>query len=210
MKDKTPTLRRIELLLQLTLEGLELDTGGSFILYKPIFTLKPKTNAMIFSLTATMTKIWIHGLYLFDLTHVLRVSLMGVLLVAFLASWFHVCYQILSTSWNDFKLFLYCFYFVFSILRNCLWNFGIISSFNDWQNFLDITVLTWCFSFFGLTAWQACGILVPWPGMEHVPLLWKHRVLITGPPGDTLARCFSTVILFNSIQVFNFFLGKFV
>ena len=57
MKDKTPTLRRIELLLQLTLEGLELDTGGSFILYKPIFTLKPKTNAMIFSLTATMTKI---------------------------------------------------------------------------------------------------------------------------------------------------------
>ena len=57
MKDKTPTLRRIALLLQLTLEGLELDIGGSFILYKPIFTLKPKTNAMIFSLTATMTKI---------------------------------------------------------------------------------------------------------------------------------------------------------
>jgi len=34
------------------------------------------------------------------------------------------------------------------------------------------------------------------------------RVLTTGPPGETLARCFFIVILFNSIQVFNFFVDN--
>ena len=31
----------------------------------------------------------------------------------------------------------------------------------------------------------AWGILVPWPGIEPVPLQWKHRVLTTGPPGNS-------------------------
>ena len=30
----------------------------------------------------------------------------------------------------------------------------------------------------------ACGILVPWPGIE-CPLHWKHRLLTTGPPGKS-------------------------
>ena len=135
--------------------------------------------------------------------------LMGVLLVAFLASWFHICYQILFTSQNDFKLFLYCFYFVFSILRNCLWNFGIISSFNDWQNFLDITILTWCFSFSGLTAWQACGILVPWPEMEPMPPAVEARSLnhwtSRGDPGQVFFYCYS----FQFYSGFQFLLKQF-
>ena len=31
----------------------------------------------------------------------------------------------------------------------------------------------------------ACRILVPQPGIEPHPLHWKHRVLITGPPGKS-------------------------
>ena len=31
---------------------------------------------------------------------------------------------------------------------------------------------------------EACEILVPQPGIEPVPLQWKHRVLITGLPGS--------------------------
>ena len=58
MKDKMLTLRIIALLLQSILE--DLDTGESFILYKPMFILKIKTNAMIFSLTTTIRKVRIH------------------------------------------------------------------------------------------------------------------------------------------------------
>ena len=31
----------------------------------------------------------------------------------------------------------------------------------------------------------ACGILVPWPGIESTTLHWKSRVLTTGPPGKS-------------------------
>ena len=34
----------------------------------------------------------------------------------------------------------------------------------------------------------ACRILIPWPGIEPVPLHWKHRVLTTGPPGKSLEK----------------------
>ena len=30
---------------------------------------------------------------------------------------------------------------------------------------------------------MACGILVPWPEIEPVPLYRQHEVLTTGPPG---------------------------
>ena len=32
---------------------------------------------------------------------------------------------------------------------------------------------------------EACGILVPWPGMNPRPLQWKHGVFTTGPPGNS-------------------------
>ena len=32
--------------------------------------------------------------------------------------------------------------------------------------------------------------LVPWPGMEQDPLHWEHRVLTTGPPGNSWEKCF--------------------
>ena len=31
----------------------------------------------------------------------------------------------------------------------------------------------------------ACGIFVLWPGIEPWPWQWKHRVLTTGPPGNS-------------------------
>ena len=36
--------------------------------------------------------------------------------------------------------------------------------------------------------WVACGILVPWPGIQHGPLQWKHSILTTGPPGKSLCH----------------------
>ena len=33
----------------------------------------------------------------------------------------------------------------------------------------------------------ACGILVPWPGIEPAPLHWKRRVLTSGLPGKSLS-----------------------
>lgn len=138
------TLRRIALLLQSVLEDLELDTGESFILYKPMFILKLKTNAMIFSLTTTIRKVGIHPpCLLFGRTHVLHVSLMRVLLVVFIASWSHVYHQILVASQNEFKLFLFCFYFAFYNLGSCeIWNYV----FFQWLvEHFDITILAWCF-----------------------------------------------------------------
>jgi len=32
---------------------------------------------------------------------------------------------------------------------------------------------------------HACGILVPWPGIEHRPWQWKCGVLTTGLPGNS-------------------------
>ena len=34
----------------------------------------------------------------------------------------------------------------------------------------------------------ACGILVPWPGIEPWPWQWKCRVLTTGPPGNSWSQ----------------------
>ena len=31
----------------------------------------------------------------------------------------------------------------------------------------------------------ACGILVPWPGIEPGPWQWQSRVQTTGPPGNS-------------------------
>ena len=40
------------------------------------------------------------------------------------------------------------------------------------------------FFFFGHVALLAES-RVPWPGTQLVPLLWKHQVLTTGPPGKS-------------------------
>ena len=43
--------------------------------------------------------------------------------------------------------------------------------------------------FSSLSIWpcsMACKVLVPWPGIKSKPWLWKHWVLTTGPPGNSL------------------------
>ena len=37
----------------------------------------------------------------------------------------------------------------------------------------------------------ACGILLPWPGIEPGPQQWKHRVLTTGLPGNSPQNIFN-------------------
>ena len=37
---------------------------------------------------------------------------------------------------------------------------------------------------------MTCGILVPWPGIEPTPLLWKHGILTSGLPGKLLKLFF--------------------
>ena len=46
-------------------------------------------------------------------------------------------------------------------------------------------MLFFFFSFFFWLHHTACGILVPQPGIEPVPLQWKHGILTTGPPGNS-------------------------
>ena len=42
------------------------------------------------------------------------------------------------------------------------------------------------FFFFFAMLHESCGILVLQPGMEPVPLQWKHGAPATGPPGKSL------------------------
>ena len=45
-----------------------------------------------------------------------------------------------------------------------------------------------------------CGMwdLVPWPGIEPWPLYWEHRVLTTGPPGNSPRGRFRAVLCESS------------
>ena len=46
------------------------------------------------------------------------------------------------------------------------------------------------FCLFGFFGHAVCGILVPQSGVEPIPLQWKHGVLTTGPPGNSLESTF--------------------
>lgn len=69
-------------------------------------------------------------------------------------------------------------------------------------NLLFFFALLWTFYFltiFVCVCVSGIGILVHWPGVEHM-LRWKHRVLTTGPPGNSatdfsLIECW-TILLF--------------
>ena len=60
-------------------------------------------------------------------------------------------------------------------------------SFNSQYLKLGIVDNTIQIFFFFLAAQYcaACGILVPWPGINLCPLQWKGGVLTTGPPGKS-------------------------
>ena len=55
-----------------------------------------------------------------------------------------------------------------------------------WTIFLKLllNLLPYCFSFlFWFFGWEACGVLVPWLGIEPTPSALEGEVLATGPPG---------------------------
>ena len=51
----------------------------------------------------------------------------------------------------------------------------------------------------------ACGILVPQPWIEPGPRQWKHRVLTTGPPGNSPIHL---IFLMHLLQTSEFFILK--
>ena len=58
-------------------------------------------------------------------------------------------------------------------------------------------------SFFFFFCCTACGILVPWPGIEPGPQQWEHWVLITGLPGNSLTVVLICVsLLTNNTEFF--------
>ena len=69
-----------------------------------------------------------------------------------------------------------------------------------------------CFVLFCfLTFWPhcvPCRILVPWPGIEPMPLQWKHGFITTGPPGmsqEVVLTLFWVMGHFGNLKEFFFF-----
>ena len=51
-----------------------------------------------------------------------------------------------------------------------------------------LNLLPYCFCFmFCFFGHEACGILVPWPGVEPMPSALEGKVLTTEPPGKSPA-----------------------
>ena len=81
-------------------------------------------------------------------------------------------------------------------------------------HFLPCPVLL-LISFFGLFGFfffffccAVCGILVPWPGIEPIPLFIGSRVLTTGPPGKSLVSfLFLIFFLILSLLLSSFFIA---
>ena len=60
--------------------------------------------------------------------------------------------------------------------------------FNENQYFFTIKSFLFVCLFGGGGVWPccaACGILVPWPGIEPRAQQWKRQALTTGPPGNS-------------------------
>ena len=74
-----------------------------------------------------------------------------------------------KSIWNSSTIFISAVGSFFFLLINCIayYLFG-----ND------------IFAFFFFFA-KPCGILIPWPGTEPGPWLWKYRVLTTRLPGNS-------------------------
>ena len=68
---------------------------------------------------------------------------------------------------------------------------------------LLVSVFSFClFSFFFFLVHKACGILVPWPGLNLWPLQWKHGVPTTGPPGNSpFSVLLFFVLIINSLHL---------
>ena len=58
---------------------------------------------------------------------------------------------------------------------------------------------TYIYLFFFWPCHTTCGILIPQPGIETVPLHWKHKVLTTRPPG----KPYISFLKFFSIMVYH-------
>ena len=58
------------------------------------------------------------------------------------------------------------------------------------------------FIFFFWPGCMACGILVPDQGSNPRPLLWKHRILTTGPPGKSWFWLYLECTLYFEQKIF--------
>ena len=71
--------------------------------------------------------------------------------------------------------------------------------FKVFLEFVKILLLLFMFCFFGI---EACGILVPWPGITSTAPALEGEVLTTGPPGQSLDGSLFKVINGESFLIF--------
>ena len=73
--------------------------------------------------------------------------------------------------------------------------------YNNLLKIMDECVIYFKFYFFGPRL-EACRILVHQPAMEYPPVLWKHGVLTTGPPGKYQEQKFQQTGITSSAGIF--------
>ena len=56
--------------------------------------------------------------------------------------------------------------------------------------FIESVTILLLFYVLGLFGHEACGILVPWPGIEPTPPAIEGEVLTTGPPREVPTQSF--------------------
>ena len=64
--------------------------------------------------------------------------------------------------------------------------------------FVTVLLLLFMFCFFD---WEACVIVVPWPGTERSPPALEGEVSTTGPPGQSLGWVLMLLIILFQICV---------
>ena len=57
--------------------------------------------------------------------------------------------------------------------------------------FIEFVTILLLFFMFWIFGQEACGILVPWPGIRPTPPALESEVLTTGPPGKSLTIFFA-------------------
>ena len=85
-------------------------------------------------------------------------------------------------NWKLWQRTLHLFYLFLKILL--MW-----TTFKVFVEYVTILFLFFFFFTFWFTDCEACGILVPWPGIKLTPFVLEGKVSTTGPAGKSLHLC---------------------
>ena len=93
--------------------------------------------------------------------------------------------EVTSAIFKNIYLFIIYFWLCWVFVATC----GLLSSCGAWAPELEGSVVAAC----GLSCPAACGILVPWPGIEPASPL-EGGFLTTGPPGKSPLLLFGGLV----------------